>query len=429
MNPVITPAPTGAPASRPLKPLKSWLPFEWIVAIRFLREGHVQTAFIVGGVAVGVAVIVFMSALMTGVQANMVSRTLTGQAHIQLTQTRETVRPLRDNVPGLREGAILQAPLQRVKSIDQWQGIVAQMQTVAGVAAVSPSVTGSAVVIRGNASRAVLLTGMDPERYYQIVPLPEKIVHGTANVTGTDILIGTELASDLGVSVGDKLRVTGASGVIATLTIIGIFDLGNTGANSRSTFMALRTAQSLMDLPGGVTTIDVTVRDVYAAETIARRIAGAARVQADSWITTNAQFFSAVSAQSMSNTSIRFFVGLSVAFGIASVLVVSVVQKSREIGILRAMGITRGQVMRVFLLQGGLLGLSGALVGSVIGALALTAWQKTILSADGTPMFALVFSFSLFGWTVTLATITGLLAAFAPARNAARLDPVVAING
>ena len=85
--------------------------------------------------------------------------------------------------------------------------------------------------------------------------------------------------------------------------------------------------------------------------------------------------------------------------------------------------------MRVFLLQGGLLGLSGALVGSVIGAIALTAWQKLVLSADGTPMFALVFSGALFGWTLSLATITGLLAAVAPARRAARLDPVVAING
>ncbi len=429
MSPATLPAAQGAPAARPLQPLRRWLPFEWVVAIRFLREGRVQTAFIIGGIAIGVAVIIFMSALMTGVQANMIHRTLTGQAHIQLTQPKETVRPLRDDVPGLREGAVVQAPLQRLKGIDQWQGIVAQVRDISGVVAVSPSVTGSAVVIRGNASRVVLLTGMEPDLHYRIVALPEKIVRGSARVTGTDIVIGTELASDLGVGVGDKLRLTGAGGAASTLTITGIFDLGNKGANARSTFMALRTAQSLMDLPGGVTTIDVAVRDVYAAETIARRIAGAASVQADSWISTNAQFFSAVSAQSMSNTSIRFFVGLSVAFGIASVLVVSVVQKSREIGILRAMGITRGQVMRIFLLQGGLLGLGGALVGSVIGVIALTAWQKLMLSADGTPMFALVFSGALFGWALTLATVTGLLAALAPARRAARLDPVVAING
>ncbi len=428
MNPDTTTAVSTAPAARPLEPLKRWLPFEWIVAIRFLREGRVQTTFIIGGVAIGVAVIVFMSALMTGVQANMIRRTLTGQAHIQLSQPKETIRPLRQGVPGLREGAIVQAPLQRLKGIDQWQGMVAQVRAIPGVVAVSPTVTGSAVVIRGDASRVVLLTGMEPGLHYQIVPLPEKIVRGTARATGTDILIGTELASDLGVGVGDKLRVSGTGGVVTTLTITGIFDLGNKGANARSTFMALRTAQALMDLPGGVTNIDVTVSDVYAAETIARRIVGAASVQADSWISTNAQFFSAVSAQSMSNTSIRFFVGLSVAFGIASVLVVSVVQKSREIGILRAMGITRGQVMRIFLLQGGLLGLGGAVVGSVIGTIALTVWQKTMLSADGTPMFALVFSGALFGWTLALATLTGLLAAFAPARRAARLDPVVAIN-
>jgi lipoprotein-releasing system permease protein len=411
------------------KPLRSWVPFEWIVAIRFLREGRVQSAFIIGGVALGVAVIVFMSALMAGVQENMIGRTLTGQAHIQLSQPREEVRLLRNGEPGLREGAIVQAPLQRLKSIDQWQGLVAQVRATPGVAAVSPVVSGSAVVVRGDATRVVLLTGMESALHYRIVPLPDKIVHGTARATVTDIVIGTELATDLGVGVGDKLRVQGAGGVTMTLTITGIFDLGNKGANARSTFLALRTAQALMDLPGGVTQIDLTVHDVYDAERIARRIAGAAPVQADSWISSNAQFFSAVSAQSMSNTSIRFFVGLSVAFGIASVLVVSVVQKSREIGILRAMGIQRGQVMRVFLLQGGLLGLAGAVVGSALGTLALVTWQKTVLSADGTPMFALVLPPALYGWTFALATVTGLLAAVAPARRAARLDPVVAING
>ena len=130
----------------------------------------------------------------------------------------------------------------------------------------------------------------------------------------------------------------------------------------------------------------------------------------------------------MSNTSIRFFVGLSVAFGIASVLVVSVMQKSREIGILRAMGVSRTQVLRVFLLQGGLLGLGGAVVGSVLGLMALATWQKLQRAADGSPMFEMVMSPALLGWTLALATLTGLLAAFMPALRAARLDPVVAIN-
>ena len=144
---------------------------------------------------------------------------------------------------------------------------------------------------------------------------------------------------------------------------------------------------------------------------------------------TNEQFFTAVKAQTTANTAIRFFVALSVGFGIASVLVVSVVQRSREIGILRAMGITRGQVLRVFLLQGGLLGLGGAMLGSGIGATALYLWQHFMRNADGSVMFDLTFDTNLLMQTLLLATLTGLLSAFAPALRAARLDPVVAIRG
>jgi lipoprotein-releasing system permease protein len=196
--------------------------------------------------------------------------------------------------------------------------------------------------------------------------------------------------------------------------------------------VALHTAQSLLGLPGGVTSLDVTVRDVYAAECVAQRImagAGSQRIEADSWIKSSAQFFSAISAQTLANRAIRFFVGLSVAFGIASVLVVVVVQKSREIGILRAMGISQGQILRVFLLQGGLLGLGGAVVGCGIGAVALVLWQHLALNADGTPLFPLEFDALLFGVALVLASLTGLLAAYAPALRAARLDPVVAIRG
>jgi lipoprotein-releasing system permease protein len=213
------------------------------------------------------------------------------------------------------------------------------------------------------------------------------------------------------------------------LAIAGIFDLGNKAANGRSTFVSLRTAQSLLALPGGVTSMDVTVRDVYAAEVVAQRITAATGVDADSWISTNAELFTAITAQNTSNDAIRFFVGLSVAFGIASVLAVVVVQKSREIGILRAMGISRGQVMRVFLLQGGLLAGLGSVAGSLLGVGVLVLWQRSVHNPDGTPLFALVLEPALFGQALALATVTGLAAALAPARRAARLDPVVAIHG
>ncbi|KQW37697.1 FtsX-like permease family protein [Rhizobacter sp. Root404] len=412
--------------------MNPWLPFEWIVAWRFLREGRMQTLFIVSGITIGVAVIVFMSALLAGLQANFVRRVLTAQAHIQLLPPKETARAL-GPPPGANAGtiedAIVQSPLQRLKSIDQWQSIVTQIGGMREVLVVSPAATGSALVVRGDASRAITLIGIEPQLYFRIVKLPDDIVRGNARLTHSDILIGTELAADLGLSVGDKLRVSSARGGDNTLTVTGIFDLGNKGANQRTTYVALRTAQSLLSLTGGISSIDVTIRDVYAAEDVARRITAATGVQADSWIATNAQFFTAVQAQTTANTTIRFFVGLSVAFGIASVLVVSVVQKSREIGILRAMGITRGQILRVFLLQGGLLGLAGSLGGSAIGLVALVVWQRYARNADGTPLFALTIEPRLLAAALVLATVTGLVAAFAPALRAARLDPVVAIRG
>ena len=408
---------------------KPWMPFEWIVAIRFLREGRMQTVFILVGVAIGVGVIVFMSALLAGLQGNFIARVLSAQAHIQLLPPKEITRTVRLPGPGEVDAAIVQPPLQRLKSMDQWQSLLSTVRRMPEVAVVSPVVSGSALAVRGSASRAISLTGVEADDYFQIVKLPEKIVRGAPRLTGQDILIGVELASDLGVDVGDKLRVANAAGVANTLTVSGVFDLGNKGANQRSTFVALRTAQSLLDLLGGVTSIEVTVRDVYAAETIAQRIQAETAVQADSWIKTGAQFFAAVSAQTTANTAIRFFVGLSVAFGIASVLVVSVVQKSREIGILRAMGISRGQVLRVFLLQGGLLGWGGAVLGCVVGAVGLVLWQHLALNADGTPLFPLELDPALFAVALGLATLTGLAAAYAPALRAARLNPVEAIHG
>ena len=408
----------------------TWLPFEWIVAIRFLREGRLQTLFIIAGVALGVAVIVFMSALISGLQTGFIRRVLSAQGHIQLLPPKEVTRPLRLGAyarPGEVEAATVQVPLQRLKSIDQWQAVAQQIRGMPEVLVVSPVAGGSALVVRGAASRAVSLVGIEPALYYRIVNLPDKIVQGSADLTGSEMLVGTELAADLGVQVGDKLRLSTANGADTTLAIAGIFDLGNKAANGRSTFVSLRTAQSLLALPGGVTSMDVTVRDVYAAEVVAQRITAATGVDADSWISTNAELFTAITAQNTSNDAIRFFVGLSVAFGIASVLAVVVVQKSREIGILRAMGISQGQVMRVFLLQGGLLAGLGSVAGSLLGVLVL--WQRSVHNPDGTPLFALVLEPALFGQALALATVTGLAAALAPARRAARLDPVVAIRG
>lgn len=408
--------------------MQAWQPFEWIVALRFLREGRMQSAFILGGVAIGVAVIVFMSELLIGLQGNFIHRVLTGQAHIQLLPAKEAARVL-PVPPGEVSAATVQPPLQRLRSIDQWPAVRDQLRALPEVAVVAPTVSGSALLMRGGASRSVSVLGVEAADYFRIVPLPDKMLHGEARLAPGDVLIGTDLANDLGVGVGDKLLITAAAGGASTLSVAGIFDLGNRGANLRTTFVALHAAQSLLGLPGSATSLEVTVHDVWAAEQVAQRITAITGVEADSWIRNNAQFFSSIHAQTTANTAIRFFVGLSVAFGITSVLVVSVVQRQREIGILRAMGVTRGRILRVFLLQGCLLGLGGAALGCALGAGALMLWQLLERNPDGTPLWQLELHPALFATAVTLAALTGLVAAFAPALRAARLDPVVAIRG
>jgi lipoprotein-releasing system permease protein len=408
--------------------MNNGIPFEWIAAVRFLREGRLQTAFIILGITIGVAVIVFMSALLSGLQVNFLNRVLTSSAQIQLLPLDQVARPLFTS-DALIEDATVQRPTQRIVSINQWQKVRDRVAQMPGVVIAAPTMSGSALVTRGDASRAVRVSGIEPDSYFQIIRIPDFLTSGRAALANDEIILGTDLATNLGASLGDTVNVRAASGNSVVLRITGLFDLGNKAANESVSFVALRTAQSLLGQAGAVTTIEVKIADVYAAERLAQQIAATNPVKAESWIATNAQFFTAIRAQQSSNTLIRLFVGLSVAFGIAAVLVVSVIQRSKDIGILRAMGTTRGQVLRIFLIQGGLLGLAGAVVGCVVGVAGLVWYHSLIRQADGSELFPLLLERQMFIVTLSIATITGLLSAMAPALRAAKLDPVAAIRG
>lgn len=402
------------------------MPFEWIAALRFLREGRMQSVLIVVGVGVGVAVIVFMSALLSGLQANLIKRTLSSQAHISLLPPEEIARP---QVTTAHRALRLQKQAQRLRSIDQWQLLRDRLQSWPEIAAVSPLASGPAFAVRGDANKAVTLVGIEPEQYNQVIPLAERLTSGQLRVGSGEVVIGIELAKDLGADVGDKLRLTTADGSNETLTISGLFDLGNKGVNARNVYVGLRTAQTLLNLVGGVSSIDLALHDLDLAESLAQRINGETGLTADSWMRTNAQFVTALNSQRISSNVIRFFIGLSVAFGIASVLVVSVIQRSKEIGILRAMGATQGQMRRIFLLQGGIVGFFGSLLGSGLAWTFLMLWRLMARNPDGTPMFIIGVEPSLVVIAAGGASLVGILSALLPARRAAALDPVVAIRG
>ncbi len=388
-----------------------------------------QTIFIVSGIALGVGVIIFMSALLSSLQTSFISRVLSSQPHIQISALDEFARPLRPISSDVIPATVVQQPAQRLRSIDQWQNIVRELELRTDIAYVAATISASGQAVRGDASRSISITGIDPVSYFNIIKLPDYIILGEPRLTSEDIIIGNELANYLGVTIGEKLNITGASKDVRVLTISAIFDLGNGGPNRQSAFVALRTAQTLSNLAGGVSTINVTVNDAYAAETIAREIQVSTGKKAESWIATNAQFFTAVKSQQISFGIIEGFVALSVAFGIASVLVVSVTQRSKDIGILRAMGTSQMQILRIFLLQGGVLGFLGSIVGSVMGGLGFLIFHYLVRQSDGKEIFPFELQPVLFFITMLLAASTGVVAAAIPAFRAAKLDPVVAMHG
>ena len=395
---------------------------EWTLALRFLREGRIQSVLILVGIAVGVAVIVFLTALITGLQYNIIDRTLGTQAHIKVEAPDEVNRIL----PGAAN--VVQLILetkraQRLRSINNWQQVRDALDALPEVTAVSPVISGPAFARRGEAVKSIALVGIDVDRYTRIIPLQEDIIDGHLRVGAGDAVIGSQLARDLGASVGDKLRLDAGEGRASIVNIAGIFELGVRELDARYVYLDMKQTQSLLNLPGAATVIDVTVRNLFGATEVAKRIGGLTGLKAESWMQTNSQLMNALKSQRLSTQMISIFVAISVALGIASVLFVSVIQRTREIGILRAMGITRQQMLRVFLVQGGVFGLLGSLAGGLAGA-----GMVWVFNDFGPKLFYIPVNPMLLVWSSLLATVTGIIAAAVPARRAARMDPVQAIR-
>ncbi len=405
------------------------MPFEWFVAIRYLQDTRGQSALMLAAVAVGVSVIVFLSALINGLQASLIESTLGSQPHVTLRVAREEPRPLVEAREGLAISRLRQPAPQRLRSLDQWPGVMRTVAGTPGVTAVSPTVSGSGTATRADANVPIVIRGVNPESFLAIIDLRRNIVQGVFDVGSERVAIGSTLAADLGVNVGDRIRVTSTEGVEDVVTIAGIFTVGSEAVDQSWVVTSLRHAQALFGLPGGATTIELKVRDVFDADRIADDVRGRTGLTVESWMMLNAELLSGLSAQSSSKTMIQFFVVLSVTLGIASILIVSVVQKSREIGILRAVGVPARRVRAIFLIQGGVLGVTGSVVGSALGVLFAKLFETMTMDASGTPRFAVQADLQLLAGTALLATGVGLLAAVIPARRAARLNPAQAIHG
>src|SRR5690554_7814451 len=304
----------------------------WIestIALKFLRDGKAQTTLILVGIAVGVAVIVFITALVSGLQQNIIDRTLGTQAHIRIERATEANQIL-PVAPGTLQLLREDKRPQRLRSINNWQQILEVLDSLPEVVAVSPVVSGPAFARRNEAFETIALIGIDLPRYEKIIPITEDIVSGEFRIGAGDGVIGVLLAENLGVRVGDKIRLDTGDERTAVINVTGIFELGVRDLDSRYVYLDLKQGQALTGLAGGATEIDVKVRDIFAADRIAERIRRLTGLKAESWMETNRELMNALRSQSMSTTMISLFVAVSVALGIASVLSVSVVQRTRR---------------------------------------------------------------------------------------------------
>jgi lipoprotein-releasing system permease protein len=252
------------------------------------------------------------------------------------------------------------------------------------------------------------------------------MVAGTVRLGSGLIVLGNRLTDDLALSLGQTLRLQSSNGVTATLTLSGIFDTGNGGMDGARAFVSLSTARTLFAMPQGVTQIEIKLNDLNAANTTALRISGLTGLDAVPWTDGAEQLMEALNAQAQTGYFLKTFALITIVIGVASALLLSTYRRPPEIGIMRAMGASRGFVVFVFVTQGAMIGLMGGVTGAALGYLALLPFPSRDAFQAGT--LPLDITQGSYGLAIALTLTGSILASILPARSAARVDPVTAIG-
>ena len=378
---------------------------------------------LITGVALGVAVFIFMSALIGGLATLLTQRTVGSIPHITL-EMRERDPILIGAVNGSQ--LVVQKDLSRRRQIDIWQPFIPLIEDTPGVTAVSPQIRGSAFLVRGQAIAPVGVIGVMPDKLSAIADIGSAIIAGDAGLPIDSILIGQTLANDLGLYVGQTVLMRSDRSRERSFRIGGIFALGIASADRQAAYMNFTTARALFDLPSGISRIEIKVAPVENAPRIADRLRRATGLKTTAWTEDNAQLFEALDAQGRTGTIIKAFALITIVIGIASAMLLSTVRRRSEVGIMRAVGVSRSFILRVFVLEGMLIGALGAMAGAALAWAALAPFPPIAeVQSGGLPIDQGQGEFLI---AVLLTTVAAALASILPARRAARTDPVEAIG-
>lgn len=405
------------------------LRFESQLAFRHLLSGGGQTLLTVSAVAAGVIIVVFITSLIFGLQDRLSELLTDAIPHVTITVEEPKPKSLTKipGAPNQPSSSRIEQQAPQLKFIDNWQQVAAIVRGLPNVRAVAPVVSGQGFASKGANPYGVAVVGAEPALQDIITPVTKNLIAGRYLGLGSDeIVIDTELAEDLNVTTGERIRLTSSTGAADSFTIAGIYSRGQ---GRGSAYVTLRTGQSLFGLGTAVNAVYVKLIDIYNADSVADRIMALLPYEAKSWTREFPQFLTSLKVQTASAYLISGFSLIASGFAIASVLIVSVLQKSKQIGILKSMGARRRQLLTVFIFEGLGVALVGSTVGAIVGTgivFVLSLFKQPVTRVGQTPdqLFPVRFLPVYVGLAMLAAILSTVIAAVLPARRAAKMNPV-----
>ncbi len=401
-----------------------------------LRRRRRQTLVSVSGVALGVAFFIAIAALMRGFQTYFVSQIIDVAPHITIKD--ETRRPPSQAAEMLIVGGAVQVhgvkPSDRIRGIRAPGDKLAILEAMDGVAA-APVLQGQALLRYGARDVSAVITGIDPVRHVRVSNIEKDMTAGRLDdlrSSANGIIIGQGLAYRLGVQMGDTISAVSPTGVALSMKVVGLFHTGIQAVDQSHGFALLKVNQVLQDRPNVVNQILLRLGDVTRAEPLARQIEARFGERTESWEEQNQNILTVFVIQNAIMYSVTGAILLVAAFGIYNIISTVVFEKTRDIAILKSLGFTEGDIQRLFLVQGIIAGLLGAVAGCLLGALmveALAQIRFNVNTPAGNDRFILARDWRVYLAASIFAVLAAGIAAVIPARRASRLDPVQVVRG
>jgi len=378
------------------------------IARRFLSSAKGQTIMIIIGIAVGVSVQVFIGSLITGLQKSLVDKTIGSASQI-------TVKPV-----------------EATNYITDYENKIAVIEaTSSDLTVVTPSLNQSGALVYQSTSEPVYARGFQLSEAENIYHFSEKLTEGVLPTQNNEIAVGSLLKESLNLSLGDIVEFQIPLVGNVNLQVVGFFDFNVKAVNETWIISTLPTLQNALGIADEVGQIEMQVKDVFTADAIGLSIESAlndSSLTVGNWISDNAELLSGLQGQSISSLMIQVFVMVSVVLAIASVLAITVLQKSKQIGILKAMGILDKDASLVFLFEGLILGIFGAIGGVLLGLGLAYSFTTFAVGADGNPVVPLYIDYGFIGLSALIAVAAATLASFIPARKSSKLSVIEVIR-